>query len=78
MSKTTRRHKRILQLCKNKQYILDYYLSPEKRMEIDEWCYENLNGSFTWYDERYGREKGSLKIGFHDETDLMAFILRWA
>jgi len=76
MSKMGRKHRRIFKLCTNKRYMFDRYLNKESREEITEWCDENLTGSYVWFGSSIFDEEKS-EIGFQDETDLIAFILRW-
>jgi hypothetical protein len=60
----------------NKDVVADFEVSI-----VDEWCEKELNGAFFWYrsmswDWDCGEER-SYDIGFQDETDMLAFTLRW-
>jgi len=77
MSKIARKHRRILQLCKNKRYRFERTLSTKDKKEISDWCDENLSIYF-WFEIKSDYWQSTMEIGFHDKIDLVAFILRWA
>lgn len=75
MSKELRKNKRKYNLCKNKTHTIERSLSSEEIEEIKEWCEENLTGCCTWIENSLYFSKHTM--GFHDQYDLVAFILRW-
>ena len=64
-------------MCTNKRYIFDRCLSEDVREEIDEWCADNLTGSYIWFGSSMIFNEEKPEIGFQKQTDLVAFILRW-
>lgn len=78
MSKESRKRRRKVQLCTNKRFVFDRFVSREEREEINEWCEENLSCAYCWFDSPELFWESKSEVGFHDQYDLVAFILRWA
>lgn len=53
-------------------------MNDKEKEEINQWCEENLTGAYTWFDSAELFWKGKSEVGFHDQYDLVAFILRWS
>jgi len=74
MSKALRKTKRKMKLCKNKRYTINKPLTIKEIEEIEFWCEENLTNTCTWIKSQTYL---SHTMGFHDPSDMVAFILRW-
>ena len=77
MSKAQRKQRRKTRLCENKRFVFDRWLNEEEREEINQWCEENLSGACCWFDSPAHFWDSKSEIGFHDQYDYVAFILRW-
>lgn len=82
-AKKWRKAARRERLCRNKRInfskrdvVLDFDFDI-----VDKWCTKELNGAFYWYRGHwYWNDMGNATIydiGFQDETDMLAFTLRW-
>ncbi len=71
-----KKQRRIRKLCEKRKHEFYGVMDVETFEKIDLWCKENLNGCYYWFQHNKWEEDVNI-IGFQDETDKMAFKLRW-
>lgn len=71
-----KKNTRIRKLCEKRKHEFYEAIDAKTFEKYDSWCKENLNGCYYWFQYNIWEEERNI-IGFQDDTDVMAFILKW-